>query len=172
MNNLATLLVAQDKLAEAEPYSREALDGMRRALGDEHPDTLSFINNMGHVLNRLGKHADAIAVLTEGEAAARRVFTGPNRGALGSYLTKLGEARKGVGDFAAAEATLLEACALIREGFGDTHERTVKCSELLAGLYEAWHEADPGAGHDAQAAEWRAKLEPPATPPAASQPAG
>ena len=26
-------------------------------------------------------------------------------------------------------------------------------------LYDAWHEAEPAQGHDAQAAQWRAKLE-------------
>ena len=29
----------------------------------------------------------------------------------------------------------------------------------LAQLYDTWHEAEPGAGYDAQAAEWRAKVE-------------
>ena len=28
----------------------------------------------------------------------------------------------------------------------------------LAELYEAWHTAEPGNGHDAKAAEWRAKM--------------
>jgi tetratricopeptide (TPR) repeat protein len=41
---------AQGKLSEAEPYYREALEGRRRVLGDEHPDTLTSINNMGVLL--------------------------------------------------------------------------------------------------------------------------
>ena len=46
-------------------------------------------------------------------------------------------------------------------------------AEASIELYEAWHAAEPGQGHDQQAAEWRAKLAEgqastqPATQPAA-----
>lgn len=41
-------------------------------------------------------------------------------------------------------------------------------------LYESWDKAEPGKGHDAKAAEWKARLEavtPPAEP-APSKPTG
>ncbi len=49
------------------------------------------------------------------------------------------------------------------------HERTVKVVESLVDLYTVWHEAEPDAGYDAKAAQWRdrlgaaeAQVEPPA----------
>ena len=55
INNMGMLLLAQGKLAEAELYYREALDGHRRVLGDDHPDTLRLINSMGFLLQAQGK---------------------------------------------------------------------------------------------------------------------
>ena len=47
----------QDKLADAEHYLREALEGSRRVLGDDHPDTTTCIDNMSDLLVRQGKLA-------------------------------------------------------------------------------------------------------------------
>ncbi len=43
ISNLAVLLQAQGKLAEAGPLFREALDGQRRTLGDAHPNTRNAV---------------------------------------------------------------------------------------------------------------------------------
>jgi tetratricopeptide (TPR) repeat protein len=56
---MGTLLNAMGKSAEAEPYFREALEGYRRALGDDHPATLRSINNMGYLLDSMRKPAEA-----------------------------------------------------------------------------------------------------------------
>src|SRR5262245_42229026 len=45
LNNLGVLLQSRGKPAEAEPYFRDALEGRRRVLGDDHPDTLRALNN-------------------------------------------------------------------------------------------------------------------------------
>ena len=38
-------------------------------------------------------------------------------------------------------------------------DRTGEAGQRVINLYEAWHKAEPGKGHDAKAAAWRAKLE-------------
>ena len=53
------LLDSQGKLSEAETYYREALEGSRRVLGDDHPLTLTSINNMGGLLHSQGKLSEA-----------------------------------------------------------------------------------------------------------------
>ena len=50
MCDLASLLHAQGELDEAELLYREELAGCRRALGDEHEDTLVSINDLAVVL--------------------------------------------------------------------------------------------------------------------------
>jgi len=52
MGNLASVLQAQGKLAEAEPLCREALDGKRQLLGNSHPTTLTSINNLASLLQK------------------------------------------------------------------------------------------------------------------------
>jgi hypothetical protein len=116
INNMGVLLRAQGKLAEAEAYSREALEGRRRVLGDDHPDTLVSMNNLVALLISLQNYHEAEVVGLEHEIRSREVH-------------------------------------------GPAHDKTTDAINLLIDLYTAWHEAEPDAGHDAKAAEWRAKLE-------------
>ena len=62
---MCLLLQAMGKLAEAEPYCREALESRRRVVGDDHRDTLQSINNMGLLLHSMGKRAEAEPYLRE-----------------------------------------------------------------------------------------------------------
>lgn len=47
VNWLGVLYPARGRPALAEPYCREALAGGRRTLGDDHPDVLVWVANMG-----------------------------------------------------------------------------------------------------------------------------
>ncbi len=49
------MLRAQGKLVEAEPYFREALQGRRRVLGTDHPDTLNTFKNLIELYDTWGK---------------------------------------------------------------------------------------------------------------------
>ncbi|MFU8828675.1 MAG: tetratricopeptide repeat protein, partial [Phycisphaerales bacterium] len=121
INNMGSLLNAQGKLAEADPYSREALDGFRRVLGNEHPNTLLSMYNLGKTLVALQKWDEA-------------------------------------------QALCLECHERNEKRYGPDHKETTNAINLLVELYDAWHAVEPDAGHDATAAEWRAKLPPPAQP--------
>ena len=156
--NMGSLYTDMGDYAEAEPYFREALEGHRRVLGDGHHMTLRQVNNMGFLLNKLGRYEEAAKMLKESEPAARRVWTRPGPGVLGNYLAKLGEAQIGLGQYADAEATILEAFQLQHDDFDKDPARRIGAINQLVRLYEAWHGAEPGQGYDAKAAEWRAKL--------------
>ena len=67
-----------------------------------------------------------------------------------------------------AETALLETRGILEAAPGEEHKQTVKLTRALADLYSAWYAAEPDAGYDTKAAEWRAKLPPEPT----SQPAG
>jgi tetratricopeptide (TPR) repeat protein len=158
INNMGALLVKMGQYAQAEPHLRESLAAKRRALGDDHRDTLNSFNNLGAVLSLLGRHQEAINVLLSGEAAARRVFVDDNAWWMGNYLVKLAEAQTGLGEYATAERTSLEAHGLLVSGLGANHARTKKAVDSLIKLYDAWHAAEPGKGYGEKAAEWRAKI--------------
>jgi hypothetical protein len=84
LGNLASLLENQGRLAEAEPYFREALEKSRRVQGEQHPTTLIFTANLGHVLQLQGEHQEAVDLLAAAEPAARKAFTGGNVRRLGA----------------------------------------------------------------------------------------
>ena len=50
MDSWGRLLYMQGRYGEAEKHLREALDGRRRGLGDEHPDTVSSLGHLELVL--------------------------------------------------------------------------------------------------------------------------
>ena len=59
ISNLATLLVARGRHAEAEPLIREALAGKVLAYGAHHPQTLSSVAWLASVLQELGRSEEA-----------------------------------------------------------------------------------------------------------------
>jgi hypothetical protein len=59
MNNLALVLRGQKKYDEAERMHREVVKVTKRALGKEHPYTLTSMNNLILVLSDQGKYDEA-----------------------------------------------------------------------------------------------------------------
>ena len=53
------MLEARGAFAEAEPLRRRGLEGYERQLGPEHRVTLTAVNNLAWVLQRLGKFSEA-----------------------------------------------------------------------------------------------------------------
>ncbi len=159
MNNLGTLLRSMGNLDEALPYLEETVEGCRRVLGDDHPQTLTSITNLGDLLNSMGKPEEAVALMSPAEAAARQTFTGGNIRRLGPFLLTLGQSRAATGSFLEAEADLNEAFAILNGLEKVKVKDRVKALAALIDLQDAWHAAEPGAGHDENAAEWRARLE-------------
>jgi serine/threonine protein kinase/Tfp pilus assembly protein PilF len=156
---IGVLLRTMGRLEEAEPYFREALEGNRRAFGENHQNTMVAIHNMGRLLRDLGRieEAEALGAKTVSWAKESLPQAHPTTAAfLRSYaitLTKLGR-------YAEAEAALLESYGILDAAYGPSHRHTISIAQALVDLYDAWHEAEPERGHDAQAAQWRAKIEP------------
>ena len=53
------MLEDRGAFAEAEPLRRRDLEARERRLGPEHRETLTAVNNLGHVLKQLGKFSEA-----------------------------------------------------------------------------------------------------------------
>jgi tetratricopeptide (TPR) repeat protein len=162
---MARVLQAQGKLTEAESLRRELLETSRRLRGEHHADTLVAMRSLGGLLVRMGRHREAVELLSPAEAAMRSAFTGAD---LAPYLRTLGRAYAGLGEpreLPSAEAKLQDAHAIFAKVRGATHKDARDTAQSLVELYEAWHAAEPGRGHDQKAAEWKAKLAPPAAEP-------
>src|SRR5262249_52946966 len=89
---------------------------------------------------------------------AYRKLQGEENADVADILHALGTVRLGKGDFAQAEQRLTEAVAMRRKLLGDKDKATRATAGELVALYEKRHAAQPGAGYDAKASEWRENL--------------
>ncbi len=71
LNNLASLLQAPGKYAEAEPLYRRALRIGEASLGPDHPIVATVAENLAAVLRQLGREDEA-RKLEERAAAIRK----------------------------------------------------------------------------------------------------
>jgi tetratricopeptide (TPR) repeat protein len=126
----------QGKYTEAEELYIKVLAARRRQLGDDHPDTLNSINNLGGLHTQQGKYAEAEELLTEALAAYRTQLgddhenTLNTEGNLGVSRIRQGGAVHAEG--AAAVASVLARLQAPPHALPETHAWVVKFRAALA----------------------------------------
>jgi serine/threonine protein kinase/tetratricopeptide (TPR) repeat protein len=156
MTSLGSVLIALDRYDEAEGLHREASRGYAAVLGETDATTGRSVFNTAYAIDLGGDPGRAIDLYAEAIEISRSSSEPDGNANLGTYLFHAGEAHAQLGLWADAEALLLEADVLLVAA-GDPH-LTRRSAEALAGLYEAWDTAEPGASRAAHAAEWRRVL--------------
>jgi CHAT domain-containing protein len=124
LNNLAGLYQEQGRYDEAEPLYREALEGMREALGPRHPDTLVSLNNLAVVYDVQGRYGDAEPLYREALEGMREVRGSRHPDTVVS-LNNLAFVYQTMGRYGEAEPLYLEALQTGREVLGPRHPRTL-----------------------------------------------
>ncbi|HEX8876014.1 MAG TPA: tetratricopeptide repeat protein [Phycisphaerales bacterium] len=163
MHNLGSILLQRGLLTEAESLLRPALDISTRVLGDSHPTSLVLAVGLGRCLERQSRHREAIDLLGQIEPPARAAFRDANARRLADLLVTLGRARLAllaktdIQAFREIADSLLEAHEILTKARGSTHADTIDCGQAIVDLYTAWHAAEPDAGHDAKALQWKTK---------------
>jgi len=127
-------------------------------LGEEHPDTLIAISNMGFLLRAEGKLEEAEPYHREALTKFRRVLGHEHAETLIS-IDNLGSLLSSQGQYAAAEAMLLPGAAIAAARLPMGHDVRLRLTRTITKLYDGWNAAEPGKGYDARAAEWNVKLE-------------
>lgn len=94
--------------AEAESLQVQALAGRRRVLGEEHPNTLASMSNLGALYLSQGRLSVAEPLFTQAVEVGRRVL-GPVHPSLKRYLTWLAKLWLAQHRYAGAESLLREA---------------------------------------------------------------
>jgi len=156
MVNLGTLLLQQGDSAEAAKLLESAYLARRSALGDEHPDTFLALQLVAEAYLFSGDMSGA-AIYVDGAADRFLGLYGPEDPRSVTWQFRLGLVQMDAGSYTEAEATflaLVEAC-----GSSEALSQQPICASLpnvLNDMYLAWHDREPGVGHDRSAADWKA----------------
>jgi tetratricopeptide (TPR) repeat protein/tRNA A-37 threonylcarbamoyl transferase component Bud32 len=133
---LAELYRALGLYDAALPLDEQALATRRRVLGDEHPDTLLSINNLGMLLEAQGKLPEAEKHYRLAWEKRRRVLGEEHPDTLTS-LGNLGNFYRAQARFAEAEPLLRSSVEKCRRVLGEAHRDTLIAINCLGYLFVA-----------------------------------
>jgi len=120
----------------AFPLQESALATRRRRLGEEHPNTLSSINNMGRLLQAQGKLAEAEPYYREALEKRRRTLGEEHPSTLTS-IGNMGFLLQAQGKLAEAEPYCREALEKRRRTLGEEHPDTLTSISSMGFLLQA-----------------------------------
>ncbi|MHC5024296.1 MAG: tetratricopeptide repeat protein, partial [Planctomycetota bacterium] len=141
MGPFALILIEEPEYEEAEPLLRECLRIRESTI---HPDSPNYWL-IAQTRSMLG-----YALAGRGAAAAAS------------------NPRQAIELYTEAEPLILDSYEWLSRNFEQIHpalprelriRRVTEAGERIPWLYETWHAAEPDAGHDVRAAEWRARLD-------------
>ena len=117
LNDLALVLAALDRWAEAEPLYRRALAMNEKALGPDHPDVAGNLNNLGVLYLHMGLLAEAKDSLARA-LSIREKALGPNHAEAATNMANLALVFMDQGKYADAEALDRRALAIDEKALG------------------------------------------------------
>ncbi|NOG54550.1 MAG: serine/threonine protein kinase [Planctomycetes bacterium] len=156
INNIGLLLEAMEQYDLAYDALDRAVTKRRQVLGTEHAETLKSINNMGALLHAMERYEDALLYYEESLSGGRRTLGSQHPHTL-VVLGNMAHLLIALERYVEAEPLATECYSRHVEMYGTAHQYTAYALELMVVLYTAWHEAEPDAGHDVQAAQWQVK---------------
>jgi non-specific serine/threonine protein kinase/serine/threonine-protein kinase len=129
------VLINQAKPAEAEPYFRESLEKSRRVLGEEHPQVLRSIGNMGVLLASQGKLEAAEPYFRESVEKRRRVLGAGHPDTLRAIMN-LTAMLANQGKSAEAEDCMRATLEEARRTLGEAHPDVLKLVSNMGALLQ------------------------------------
>ncbi len=120
--------------SQAEPLIEQSLKICRLHFGDDHPDTLSSMNNLATAYMSRGRHDEA-EPLYLGTLEARKRVLGDGHPDTLSSANNLANLYFNQGRYDEAGPLYLETLQARKRVLGDDHPRTLRSLNNLAGLY-------------------------------------
>jgi len=120
----------------AEPHLRAALEIRQRKLGDDDPDTLTSIHNMGRLLRVQSRLAEAEPHLRKALEGRRRMLGAEHRNTLAS-INEMGLLLQDLGEYSEAEPYLREALEGYRRVLDDDDPNTLSSIGNMGLLLDA-----------------------------------
>jgi tetratricopeptide (TPR) repeat protein len=145
VHELGRLGIVEDRVEESEALERRAFEGLGRALGPDHPDTLESEYWLGVALGEQGRLKENESLMVDALERARRVLGNRDRRTI-AMIRGVGVLYKAQGRREKAVPYLKEACDLSREVIGVNNGVTLLAMQDYAG-------AEKLAGRQAHAKE-------------------
>ena len=138
-DRLGRLYQGTADLDTALDWARRALEGHERALGPDHPDTLTSANNLGGLLQTRGDLDGAERLYRRALEGRGRVF-GPDHPSTLGAVHNLGYLLQTQGDLDEAERLLRKALQGQERALGPDHPNTLTSANNLG--YVLWSQGD------------------------------
>ncbi|MCH7592374.1 MAG: serine/threonine protein kinase [Planctomycetes bacterium] len=136
MMNLASTVLNQGHIAEAERLHRAVLEIQRRVLGEEHLNTLASMQNLANAIRLQGRHAEAETLYRKTLEIEHRVLGLEHPQSL-TAMQNLGNALFRKGQYAEAETVFRQTMEIQRRVLGKEHPNSVGTMMNLAGAVYA-----------------------------------
>lgn len=155
-----TKTLALEKLQSGQfAAAEEIFRGVMQTQIDADPDlmnlsTLSTMLNLAKSVLAQGRAQESAEIHDSIMPKLRAVYP-PDSRELATTLLSYGRALTAAGRYKDAEAALLESSSILRDNNLGRADARVGVAEQLVELYESWHRAEPNAGHDRSAEDWR-----------------
>ncbi|ORY50598.1 TPR-like protein [Rhizoclosmatium globosum] len=120
---------------KAEPMLIECLETKKRVLGQDHPDTLSSLNNLALLYKSQGKYEQAEPMYIECLETSKRVL-GQEHPDILSSLSNLAGLYESQGKYAQTEPMYIECLEKSKTVLGPDHPFTLSIMNNVAGLYQ------------------------------------
>ena len=150
LNQAGHYLNERAQYAEAEPLFRRTLAILEIALGTEHPDVATSLNNLAELYRNQGKYADAEPLMAQA-LTIREKALGPEHPATAMSLNNLAGLYDTQGKYADAEPLHRRALAIREKALGANHPDVAQSLNNLALLYY-----NQGKYADAELLYWQA----------------
>jgi tetratricopeptide (TPR) repeat protein len=145
LNELAKLLYATGRLAEAEPLMRRALAIDEQSYGAEHPEVATDLSNLAQVLHATNRLAEAEPMMRRALAIDEQSY-GVEHPSVARDLNNLALLLRATNRLAEAEPLMRRALAIVERSNGTEHPTFAICLNSLAALLQATNrlaEAEP-----------------------------
>ena len=135
MNNVAVLLQAQGKLAEAESLLRQTLEQLKARFGADHGNFLRSQNSLACLLQNQGKYPEARRLYLQTVEAQRRTLGSDHLDTIAT-LENLATLLYEEDELESAEPLMHEAVVVRRRVLGDMHTDTLRSFNNLSLLLQ------------------------------------
>jgi tetratricopeptide (TPR) repeat protein len=138
---------------------REGIEASRIAPFSDPGPAVAFRQNLAELLLDRGACQEAAPLVEETQTMADERPGNFSPTTIGRIKCQRGEVLMCGGNFAEAEALVIEGVRQIRGTRLASEANRQRAARTIIRLYELWHAAEPEMGHALQAAKWRTELE-------------